>query len=290
LADAPALDLVWPPAPDDSLLRELLHASLDDYEPQAIHDREGADGWRVFFKSAAQRDRAAEALAAAFAAQLTRIERLSVPDDDWSRRNQAGLTAVRIGRIVVAPPWDVPAPAGGPDAATSAGDLLVVIDPSTGFGTGHHESTRLCLGLLQELDLSGRRVIDVGTGSGVLAIAASKLGAASVAAVDNDPDALANARDNLALNGCADALAVYEADLSSLSLDPADLVTANLTPGALEMHAIRLRALLRPGGTLLISGFGPEDASLGETAFGALTISRRVQEGNWIAMALTARC
>ena len=86
-----------------------------------------------------------------------------------------------------------------------------------GFGTGHHATTRLCLELLQRIDVAGARVIDVGTGSGVLALAAWKLGAAGVTAVDNDPDALQNARDNIARNGGAGRIEVVQADLVDLA-------------------------------------------------------------------------
>ena len=135
---------------------------------------------------------------------------VDVPDEEWARRSQANLTPVRIGHIVVAPPWLAPDPVPPaydlqpvPNRIRHSADHLIVIDPSTGFGTGHHETTRLCLSLLQRIELFGRRVIDVGTGSGVLAIAAALLGASSVVALDEDPEALRNARENVARNNVA---------------------------------------------------------------------------------------
>jgi len=190
VTDVPALDLFYPCDDSTPQLLELLHACLDDFQPVAIHEHEGGNGWRVFFKTPDTRDGAARALTADFAGRLTSVSPADVPDDGWAARSQAKLGAVRIEQIVVAPPWET--------SAAKRGEILVVIEPSMGFGTGHHATTRLCLQLLQNVTVKGRRVIDVGTGSGVLAIAASTLGAATTVAVDCDPDALENARENIA--------------------------------------------------------------------------------------------
>ena len=104
---------------------------------------------------------------------------VDVPDEDWAARSQASLKAVRVGNLIVAPPWDAP--------------IVVAIRPSMGFGTGHHASTRGCLVLLERAGVGrGTRACDVGTGSGILAIAAAKLGAHDVWATDIDPAAVAN--------------------------------------------------------------------------------------------------
>ena len=127
-------------------------------------------------------------------------------------------------------------------------NITIVIEPSRGFGTGHHQSTRLCLVLLQNRNLSGPRVMDVGTGSGVLAIAAAKLGAAFVAAIDNDPDAVENARENIAVNGVEKIVEAHVDDLTTTTVAAADLVTANLTGTLLAQHATTCRASsARPG-------------------------------------------
>ena len=208
----------------------MLYAELDAFEPVAIQEHDTSDGWRVFFRTPSQRDAARRALASEFKNALE-LHAIDVDDEDWARRSQAALGAVRAGRVVVAPPWDVPPDSrearfairdsrfGSCEPRTANRDVVIVIDPSTGFGTGHHATTRLCLELLQEIDLRGTRVIDVGTGSGVLAIAAAKLGARDVVAVDNDPDALRNARENIERNDVT--VEVLEADLSVLSLEPA---------------------------------------------------------------------
>jgi ribosomal protein L11 methyltransferase len=255
----PALDLAFPPACSD--LVDLVTASLDDCAPSAIHETGAGEApcWRVFFASGAARDEARRALAD-FAARGLVVEAIDVPDEDWAARSQAALRAVRIGRILVAPPWDVP-------DRLAPGEALVVIQPSMGFGTGHHETTRLCLALLQEIDCRGATVLDVGAGSGVLALAAAALGASVVAGVDTDPDAVANAMENRALNpGLARRAAIRFTveDLrtaerrATAGQEPegrADVVLANLTGALLMSAACDLVARARPGAWLIVSGF-----------------------------------
>ena len=278
---SPALDLHFPA---DEAVTARLVARLDDFAPSAIHELgpDAAPLWRAFFGSAAARDEAVGALTAEFAGDGVTCEPVDVPDEDWAARSQASLRAVRVGRIVVAPPWDVP----GPGLQAPGADLLIVIQPSMGFGTGHHETTRLCLDLLQSARVAGRSVTDVGTGSGVLAIAAGLLGAATVRAIDIDPDALASARHNVTLNARALADAPGTLTLAPGSVRDAvavaDLVTANLTGGLLISAAESLRAAVRPGGQLLVSGFQPREADAVLAALGppgALVTRRR--EGEW---------
>ena len=159
---------------------------------------------------------------------------------------------------------------------------MIVIDPSMGFGTGHHQTTRLCLALLQSVEVAGRRVVDVGTGSGVLALAAWRLGAAAIVAVDNDADALQNARENIERNGARRDVLAECSDLEDFETAPADIVTANLTASVLAQHAAALRRLVKPGGALIISGFSPLEMPGLAAAFGPLDV-RHVVEGEWSA-------
>ena len=148
----------------------LVLAAVDGCRPPAVEDT--ATGLRLFFVASADRDAAAATLASSLPACVATP--VDVPDERWAERSQASLSAITVGAITVAPPWDLPEDRSG----------VIIIEPSMGFGTGHHASTRLCLRLLQEVTVSGSRVLDAGTGSGVLAIAAWQLGAACVVAVE----------------------------------------------------------------------------------------------------------
>lgn len=280
----PALDVHLPAAA--GALRPRLDALLDDYAPFAMVDS-GALERRVFFFSAAARDAARRAIAGTLEPEGVRAAAIDVPDDGWARRSHARLHAVRIDELVVAPPWDCP-------AAEAGTAHVVVIDPSTGFGTGHHATTRLCLAALQrarrELAAS-RRVLDLGTGSGVLAIAAVRLGARSVVAIDRDPDALASARANIARNGAGDRIEVVEADLAAPAAAAVDgggggdVVVANLTA---TFFATRPAAILRrvtPGGLLIASGItAAEESAVRAALEPPLSPVTRAIEDEWACL------
>lgn len=173
-------------------------------------------------------------------------------EEDWGAAWKARLHPVRIGRrLVVKPTWE-PYP-GRP------GDVVVELDPGMAFGTGEHPTTRACLRALERLVARGDRVVDVGTGSGILAIAAAKLGAAAVLALDTDPVAVRVARANCRRNRVHSVVTVA---LGSVEAWPArgwgqaDGVLANLTSHLHQELAGDLLGILRPGGWLVASGIG----------------------------------
>jgi ribosomal protein L11 methyltransferase len=277
----PALDVRFQaPSPEElPQLQARLSAALDDFAPTAIQELD--DRWIVFFNSSDDRDRAAEALSAASHDRFA-TEPMDVADEDWARRSQQDLGAVEVGRVVIAPPWAVAdRPAHAPDGVT------VVIQPSMGFGTGHHATTRLCTALLQRLDLSGLTVLDVGTGSGVLALAALALGASSVLAVDDDPDAIESARENLALNGGPPGLELRVADFRGLPENTFDVVVANLTGGLLARSADVLAGMVARDGRLVVSGVTLEEEATVLRAFAPwMDVVERFTEDEWVAALL----
>jgi ribosomal protein L11 methyltransferase len=269
--------------------RDLLAGLLSDHDLIAIQedDISAPRVWTAHFASGAARDRALAALQALGDMRLD-VAAAEIEDEDWARRTQSDLPAVRVGRIVVAPPWDLPPDL--PRTGAAGAELVVEIEPSRGFGTGHHQSTRLCLVLLQNQALANRSVVDVGTGSGVLAIAAARLGAGYVTAIDADPDAVENARENIARNGVAVAVEAHVRDVAASAPPPADLVTANLTGTLLVRYAGPLTRLVRPGGSLICAGFTVDEKDAVLEAFsGAFDLTETAEEEGWWAFALRRR-
>jgi ribosomal protein L11 methyltransferase len=168
-----------------------------------------------------------------------------IEDKDWEREWMENFHPMRFGqRLWICPSWrDVPDPNA----------VNVMLDPGLAFGTGTHPTTALCLSWLDGLDLQGKTVIDFGCGSGILAIAALKLGAAQAIGIDIDPQAIQASRDNAERNGVSDRLSLYlphqqPADLS------ADVVVANILAGPLRELAPLISALPKSGGHLGLSG------------------------------------
>jgi ribosomal protein L11 methyltransferase len=284
----PALDIHVPSC--DPQLPELVLAELDDFLPTAIQEQDDTSRLRAFFTSVASRDAAARALAMSFGTHLF-VEVVDVEDEDWAARSQAQLRAITIGRVVVAP-WEergrVQFSESHP-AENCTRPLLVVIQPSMGFGTGHHATTRLTLMALQQLPLENQTVLDIGCGSGVLAIAAVALGAQSAVGIDIDPDALENARENAGLNDVGDRVRFEEADFRVVSVR-ANVVMANLTGGLLERSAAQLGDLVAPGGFLIVSGFmESEQAAVVPALENVAALQTIAQEEEWMCAMLTRR-
>ena len=170
-----------------------------------------------------------------------------VADRDWERAWMDRYQPMRFGRRLWIYPWNVEPPSDDREST------VVRLDPGLAFGTGTHPTTALCLEWLDGLDLADRTVIDYGCGSGVLAIAALKLGAARAIGVDNDPQALTATRDNAARNGVADRLRACLPDEPQMDLQ-ADVFVANILAGPLSELAPLFASLCKPGAPFALSG------------------------------------
>lgn len=168
-----------------------------------------------------------------------------VADQDWERAWMDQFKPMPFGRRLWIYPWNIEPPQDGES-------VVVRLDPGLAFGSGTHPTTALCLEWLDAQELEGRTLIDYGCGSGILAIAALKLGAAAAVGVDNDPQALTASADNAERNGVAERLALFLPE--ELDAEPADVFIANILAGPLEELAPAFAKAAKPGAPFAISG------------------------------------
>jgi len=276
--------------PAFELLDEGLDARIDPSRPAVVRGYVPAGGGSaggVHGPAAQAAAQVADALGHLQAFGLRHIGELRtrlVHEADWAEAWKAYFPVMRVGRrLVIRPTWRDHTPA--PD------DVVLALDPGMAFGTGLHPTTRLCLAALEPLADDGRlvgaRVLDVGCGSGILAIAALRLGAAHALGVDTDPIAIEATTENARRNGVDGRLTARHGSLPT-DEGPHDLVLANLVAGVLIPLAPHLRDELRPGGTLLASGIFADRETEVTDAFNAAGLARvrRASEGDWVALEL----
>ena len=217
---------------------------------------------------------AAQALAPRWPARVAFVE-----GDAWREAYKAYFKPTRIGsRLWVKPSWETLTP--------SAGDVVIALDPGGAFGTGTHETTRLVLAELQEQVQPGMSVLDVGCGSGILAIAALLLGAEHAVAVDNDPEAVRVSLENAQHNGVLERMQVSDAELWSIAAH-FPLVLANIERKVLIPLAGELSARVMPGGVLILSGvLEPEMDDVLAAYAPALSLLSANRLGEWVSLVL----
>ena len=244
--------------PDGATVRAFLSAPLEPHARRALRRRLAALPLRE---------------------PLPRLRYRAVEDVDWSEAWREHFTTLRIGRLVVHPSWE---PADEGEA------FAISLDPGRAFGTGQHATTRLCLEAIERECGPGDVVLDIGTGSGILALAAARLGAARVDALDTDPDAVESARENVRRNGLEDVVSLSRGTLHPQRAAEAayDLVAANISSAVVcELLPAAARAL-RPGGRIVLSGFMEDRApDVVAAARGAGLIESAVErDGEWCAL------
>lgn len=210
------------------------------------------------------------------------LDMQDVKDEDWSENWKKYYKPFRVGaHLVVKPTWE-------PYAAKSD-DLVIELDPGMAFGTGTHETTNMCMQMVEKHLTPGMRVMDVGTGSGILAIAAAKLNAGEVLAIDIDPDAVKVAKENVTLNGVGDKVRVVVGDLVKSEAMPCELAVANIVADAICMLAAPLTRHLVKDGLLICSGIIRERENDVLKAADEAGYSRidRIEKGEWVALCFT---
>lgn len=201
-------------------------------------------------------------------------------NQNWATAWQAYFHPMHIGSLWVAPTWE--------PAEPGAGEPVILLDPGMAFGSGSHETTTLCLLAVEKAvrEQGKARMLDVGTGSGILAIAAAKWGATAVG-IDNDPEAVRVAGENADLNHVAEAVAVSAAPVGELT-ERFPFVIANILAGILVELAPSITARVEEAGTLVLSGILTEQQDEVVAAYGALGFSLREQaaRGEWVCLTL----
>jgi ribosomal protein L11 methyltransferase len=207
------------------------------------------------------------------------LEIRGIPDQDWNAVWAASLRPIRLGRkIRVRQSWHCAEP--GFDG------IELVIDPKRAFGTGHHETTQMVVEWLETRIRGGERILDIGTGTGILAMAAIRLGAASALAVDSDPVALECAREYAVANGFRSELIMRLGSFEDLGEGRFDVIVANLDGKTLPRLCAALPDLLKPGGIACLSGLLQKDYCEVAESLGAagLQVNSCMQRGEWLAL------
>ena len=224
------------------------------------------------------RNRLAELSSGTDAYGSLRLELRSVNDSEWSDVWKQYFKPFHASdHLVIKPTWESFDP--GPE------DIIIEIDPGMAFGSGTHETTSMCLSLLEQSISGGEEIIDVGTGSGILAIGAALLGAGHVLAIDIDPDAVKVAAENIIHNHVSDRIDVQQGNLLDQVSAVCDICVANIISDVIIAFAAPLKAHIRPGGLFICSGIVSSRADEVRLALenAEYEIIRKAVKGEWVA-------
>ncbi len=262
--------------------RESVAALLVRATGQAIEERE--DGMLIGWSAEASgAEKVRSAMSEVRGVVATAVRELD--DVDWTTEWKKGLKPRTIGRVIVTPSWE--------RVEAGPGEVVVVVDPETAFGSGEHGSTRGALLLLDRTmhayeargTKHGPRVLDLGSGSGILAIAAAKLGAARAVAIEFDPEANPVAERNVERNGVADRVVILEGDAGELAPlgAPADIVVSNILRTVNVMLLPAIIAAMAPGAVAIFAGMEEQEEALFRPILArhGLTVTDEVRDANW---------
>lgn len=270
------------------LLEEGLGARLDPARPAVVRGYLPARDARAARAAVLRVERELGHLQAFGLRPIGELRTRLVHESDWAEAWQSHFPVLRVGRrIVIQPTWREHSP--------RPGDVVIRLDPGMAFGTGLHPTTRLCLAGLEELAeaglVGGRKVLDVGCGSGILGICAALLGARLVLGLDTDPLAVEVTRRNVRLNGLQGVVSARRGSIPLSEPATYELVLANLVAGLLIELAQPLTAALQPGAILVASGIFADRQDEVISAFAAvgLELVETLAEGDWRALQLAKR-
>jgi ribosomal protein L11 methyltransferase len=208
---------------------------------------------------------------------------LEVEDSDWGTAWKAYYRPIAVGqRLLIKPTWE---------EAEADGRLVIELDPGMAFGTGTHPTTTMCLEALEGVIRGGETVFDVGCGSGILSIAAARLGAGQVLALDKDPNAVKVARENIRQNNVADLVSVRQSDLLEQAAGEADIIVANIIARIIVTLIPQVVSVLRPQGYFIAAGIIADrlpEVTEQLDAYGLRTVARQ-QEGEWVTLTCQRR-
>ncbi|MEA3486890.1 MAG: 50S ribosomal protein L11 methyltransferase [Thermodesulfobacteriota bacterium] len=210
-----------------------------------------------------------------------RLSTKTIVNPDWAEQWKKYFKPLRVSNnIIIKPTWERYSPVGR--------DIVIDIDPGMAFGTGQHASTAMCIMSIEDILLKDKfreeqNILDVGTGTGILAICAAKLGAGRVTGIDTDPKAVEIAGENVVINGVEDRVEIINRDIA-LCRGSFDLIAANLISGALIKLHSHLISLTKPGGYIIASGITEQDAKKVEKIFcnGETTLHETRSENEWV--------
>ena len=257
----------------DAEIRDILIARLSDAGYEGFEEEEG--GLQAFIAE----DRFhADLLEILLSVWSLDFQKAILPERNWNEQWEKNFEPVIVdGFCGVRAHFHPPA---------NGVEYDLVITPKMSFGTGHHATTRMMLAAMRGLELKGKNVLDFGTGTGVLAILAEKLGASGVLAIDHDDWSIANARENISVNGCA------HVTVEKMEMIPCNIlfsiILANINKNIILSQIDKMEQQLAPGGVILVSGLLPEDQDEIEkrATRSKLSISGRMTENNWLCLKL----
>ena len=217
-------------------------------------------------------------------APVSPLQQRVLDEEEWQNQWKKHFHVLHVGRrIVVCPTWQ--------DYSPKDSEIVIALDPGMAFGTGHHPSTRACLEELEYLVRPGMDILDLGCGSGVLSIAAAKLGAKSALGIDIDPTAVKVARQNVRFNGLARSIRIAQGSLPHPMAGAGnwDVAVANISARAVSSMALELVSTIRPSGTIVASGIVEDNRDGVEQAFRAAggALQHAVEDGEWVTLVVS---